>query len=205
MDKEKIIKKFGNNYYADDYSFIMGIDVRFADHLAQRFKDYIVMETCSGAGFTTILLAKYARHVYSVDIDEIRLEIAKKNAQIAGLQNKITFLNGDVTETKTLELIPNVDSAFIDPDWAVSGENHVFRFLNSNTNPPSDKLLELINTKTPNITLIQPPKIDKKEFEILLPHECEYLYLNNQHELYCLHFGKLTKLIGETKFEIIDN
>lgn len=205
MDKEEIRKKFGNNYYADEYSFIMGIDVRFADHLAQRFIDHIVMETCSGAGFTTIFLAKYAKHVYSIDIDGFRLEMARRNSKIAGLENKITFINADITETKTLELIPNIDSAFIDPDWAVSGENHVFRFLNSNTNPPSDVLLELVNKKTPNITLIQPPKIDKKEFMRLLPHECEYLYLNSQHELYCLHFGKLTKFIGESKFEIADN
>lgn len=204
MDKEKIIRKFGNDYHADDYSFIMGIDVRFADHLAQRFTDLTVLETCSGAGFTTISLARYARHVYSIDIDGFRLETAKKNAQIAGLANKITFINRDVTETKTLESVPDVDSAFIDPDWAVSGVNHVFRFLNSNTNPPSDKLLELINKKTPNITLVQPPGIDKKEFENLLPHECEYLYLNNKHELYCLHFGRLRKFVGESKFDIRD-
>jgi len=205
MDKEKIINKFGENYYADDYSFIMGIDVRFADHLAQRFINQIVMETCSGAGFTTIALARYAKHVYSVEVDGFRLELAKKNSQIAGLDNKISFINGDITTTKTLELLPNIDSAFIDPDWAISGVNHVFRFVNSNTQPPSDKLLELVNTMTPNITLVQPPHINKKEFEKLLPHECEYLYLNNQHELYCLHFGELKKIIGETKFEIKDN
>lgn len=205
MDKEKIIQKFGKDYYCDDFSFTMGIDLRFADHLAQRFKDNIVLETCSGAGFTTISLAKYARYVYSVDIDEFRLEIARKNSQIAGLENKISFLNVDVNDKKTLDIIPCVDSAFIDPEWAISVDNHVFRFLNSNTIPPSDELLELINTKTPNITLVQPPKIDKKEFENLLPHECEYMFLNNQHELYCLHFGKLAKFIGDTKFEIIDN
>lgn len=39
MDKEKIIQKFGKDYYCDDFYFMMGIDVRFADHLAQRFKD----------------------------------------------------------------------------------------------------------------------------------------------------------------------
>ena len=61
MDKEKIINKFGKNYTADDYSYIMGIDIRFTDHLAKRFKNRIVLETCSGAGFTTISLAKYCK------------------------------------------------------------------------------------------------------------------------------------------------
>lgn len=205
MDKERIIKKFGNNYYADDYSFIMGIDIRFADHLAQRFVNHIVLETCSGAGFTTPALAKYAKHVYSIEVDGFRLELAKKNSQIAGLENKITFINGDVTDTKILKSLPNIDSAFIDPDWAIAGEDHIFRFLNSNTKPPSDKLLELVNTMTPNITLVQPPGINRREFEKLLLHECEYLYLNNQHELYCLHFGELIKVIGDTKFEIKDH
>lgn len=53
MDKEKIINKFGNDYCTDDYSFIMGIDFRFANHLAQRFANNIVMEICSGAVRTT--------------------------------------------------------------------------------------------------------------------------------------------------------
>lgn len=202
MDKEKIIEKFGKNYYADDYSYIMGIDIRFADHLAQRFTNRIVMETCSGAGFSTILLAKYAKHVYSVEIDSSRLETAKKNSQIAGFEKKITFINGDVTTKKILDLIPKIDAAFIDPDWAVTGDNHIYRFLNSNTEPPSDKLLNLINKRTSNIILVQPPYIDKEEFTKLPSHECEHLYLNGRHELFCLHFGELALLKGDSRFDI---
>lgn len=202
MDKEKIIEKFGNNYTADSYSYIMGIDVRFADHLAKRFKDRLVLETCSGAGFTTISLAKYAKHVYSIEIDSSRIETAKKNSHIAGFEKKITFINGDVTTKKILDLIPKIDAAFIDPDWAVTGDNHIYRFLNSNTEPPSDMLLNLINKRTSNIILVQPPYIDKEEFTKLPSHECEYLYLNGRHELFCLHFGELALLKGDSRFDI---
>jgi len=202
MDKERIIEKFGNNYTADDYSFIMGIDFRFADHLAKRFKDRFVLETCSGAGFTTISLAKYAKHVYSIEIDNSRLETAKKNSQIAGFEKKITFINGDVMINKILDLIPKIDAVFIDPDWAVSGDNHIYRYLNSNTEPPSDKLLNLINKRTSNISLVQPPYIDKEEFAKLPSHECEHLYLNGRHELFCLHFGELALLKGDSRFDI---
>ena len=118
------------------------------------------------------------------------------------LKKKITFINGDVTATEILDLIPSIDSAFIDPDWAVTGDNHIFRFLNSNTKPPSDKLLNLIIKRTSNITLIQPPYIDKEEFKKLQSHECEHLYLNERHELYCLHFGELALLKGDSKFDI---
>jgi SAM-dependent methyltransferase len=202
MDKEKIVEKFGGDYIADEYSYIMGIDIRFTDHLANRFKNRKVLETCSGAGFTTISLAKYANHVYSVEIDTPRLEIAKINLKTAGLENEVTFFNGDITLTKMLDLLPPIDAAFIDPDWAVTGENHVYRFLNSNTKPPSDKLLNLIFKITSNITLIQPPFIDKKEFKKLPPHECESLYFNGQHELYSLHFGDLARFTGDSKFVV---
>jgi len=193
MNRKKVVKKFGDNYIVDGYSYVMGIDIRFADHLALRFKNKIVLETCSGAGFTTISLAKYAKHVYSIEIDRSRLEKAKQNSKIAGLDNKITFINGDITAKKTLNLIPKIDAAFIDPDWTVKGYCHTYKFINSNTNPQSDKLINLISEKTNNITLIQPPYIDKAEFKELPPHECEYLFLNNHHELYALHFGELAK------------
>ena len=47
MDKNKIFNKFGGYYIADDMTFLMGIDIRFADHLACRMKNRIVLETCT--------------------------------------------------------------------------------------------------------------------------------------------------------------
>ena len=78
MDKNKIYKKFGGHYLADDQTFLMGIDIRFTDHLAYRMKDLIVLETCTGGGFSTISLAKYAKHVYTVEIDRKRISDAQK-------------------------------------------------------------------------------------------------------------------------------
>ena len=204
MDRVKIIGKFGNDYCADDDTYIMGIDVRFTNHLAKRFKKRVVLETCSGAGFTLISLAKYAKQVYSVEIDYLRLKFAKKNAKIAGVERKITFINGDITTKKIINSIHHFDAAFIDPDWAVTGVNHIYKFLNSNTSPPSDKLLNFITKRTSNITLIQPPFVNKDEFKNLPLHECEHLYLNEELALYCLHFGELARIVGESKFEIND-
>ena len=83
-----------------------------------------------------------------------------------GFEKKISFINGDTTTLELLDSLQDINSAFIDPDWAVTGDNHIFRFNNSNTKPPSDKLLNLIRKKTPNITLVQPPYIDKEEVSV---------------------------------------
>ena len=202
MDKDMIFNKFGEYYFADDITFLMGIDIRFADHLAFRMKDRIVLETCTGGGFTTIALANYANHVYTVEIDSLRIKDAERNAEIAGVENKITFINNDILSKEIDKAIPDIDAAFLDPDWAVSGPDHEYRFRNSNTRPPSDLLLNLIFLKTKNVTLIQPPFVDPEEFKHLPPHECEKLYLNGQHELFCLHFGDLANIIGDSEHRV---
>lgn len=202
MDKEQIYKKFGGHYLADDMTYLMGIDIRFTDHLASRMKDRVVLETCTGGGFSTISLAKYAKHVYTVEIDRLRMNDAKRNAEIAGVDKKITYINGDVLSDEVDKLLPEINAAFLDPDWAVSGSEHKYQFIRSNTRPPSDTLLNVILLKTPNITLVQPPLIHSDEFKSLPPHELERLYLNGRHELYCLHFGDLLNVHGSTNFEL---
>lgn len=202
IDENKIYNKFGGDYIADSMIFLMGIDVRFTEHFATRIKDMVVLETCTGGGFSTISLARHATHVYTVEIEKTRMEEAKKNAQIAGVEEKITFINGDILSKEVRAILPKIEAAFLDPDWAVTGPNHHYRFVNSNTRPPSDTLLNLIFSITPNIMLIQPPFINPDEFSKLPGHELEYLYLDNKHELFCLYFGTLARYSGTSEYKI---
>ncbi len=110
----------------------------------ERFTDSIVLETCTGAGFTTIALARTAKKVFTVDISEKNQDQARQNAKTAGCSNNIEFIIGDSLDKILLESFKNIDSAFLDPDWAVTGEDHIYKFKNSNTKPPADLLLENI-------------------------------------------------------------
>lgn len=202
MNKEKVREKFGSDYHVNEDTYIMGIDIRFTDHLAKRFKNLTVLETCSGGGFTTISLAKYAKKVYSFEINSKRINEAKENAKIAKVDSNITFINDDINNIFQYEIPSLIDGVFIDPDWAVTGNDHKYKFIDSNTKPPSDALLNRMLSITPNITLIQPPYINLKEFDALPPHEIEYLFMEDSLELYSLHFGKLTKIVGKSNFMI---
>ena len=202
MDKETIRAKYGADYSANELTYRMGIDVRFANHIAERFSGKVVLETCTGGGFTTIALARRAAHVFSVEIDAERQRDAEKNAALAEVQKKITFIRSDIFDVEINALARRIDGALIDPDWADAGSSHVYRFLDSTTRPPSDWLLEYLGDYTENITLVQPPFVDEREFENLLPHELERLYLSGSHELTCLHFGGLSRAHGPTEFRI---
>src|SRR5664279_3406543 len=136
VDPRHIRAKFGDDYVATDDTFRLGIDTRVTRHFAARFVGRVVLETCTGAGFTTIALAGSAAHVLTVEIEPAHLLQARSNVERAGLLNKVTFVTGDVLAEGFLEGCTPFDSAFLDPDWAVSGFGHVCRFRNSNMRPP---------------------------------------------------------------------
>jgi 16S rRNA G966 N2-methylase RsmD len=140
----------------------MGLDVRFANHFADRICDKTVLETCTGGGSTTIALARMAKHVYSVEIDGNRMLVAVRNANIAGIVKKITFINSDVFDVRIEGLAETIDAAFIDHDWADSSENR--RFTASTRRPLSDMILSHVVRFTKKMILIQPPYIDESAF-----------------------------------------
>lgn len=202
MNPDEIRKKFGDDYTADDTTFIMGIDLRFTTHFARRFHHLNVLETCTGGGFTTLSLARAAAHVFTVEIDAARQAQAIRNIEKAGLVHKVSFVHGSILDPGIRNRLGRVDAAFIDPDWAVTGPDHVYRFIRSTTVPPADTTLERIFELTGNVALVLPPFVDTREFDGLPPHECQRLWLGSSHELYCLYFGKLMEQSGRTDFRV---
>ncbi len=202
MNPFKIREKFGDDYLADEYTYIMGIDQRFTEHFVERFNGLNVLETCTGAGFTTISLARTAKHVFTVEVDQSRQEKAISNIQKAGFSSNVSFICGSILESEVLNGLRSFDAVFIDPDWAVTGPDHVYRFIQSNTLPPADTVLRNMLAITENVAIVLPPFIDIREFDNLPKHEREKLYLGESHELFCLYFGKLKRLVGVTEFHV---
>ncbi|MCG8609287.1 MAG: trimethylguanosine synthase, partial [Pseudomonadales bacterium] len=183
MNPNAIREKFGDDYIADERTFIMGIDHRFTAHFAERFEGLNVLETCTGAGFTTISLARTANSVLTVEINESNQEQAIDNIEKAGLSTKVSFVHGNILDQDLLSNFSFVDAAFIDPDWAATGPDHVYRFIHSNTKPPADTVLNRIFDITKNVAIVLPPFIYVREFSNLPEHEREKLYLGESHEL----------------------
>jgi len=202
MNPDAIREKFGDDYIADERTFMMGIDQRFTAHMAERFRGRRVLETCTGAGFTTIALARAAFQVITVEIDPYHQTQAKKNLQRAGLLSSVEFVSGSILDPSLLAGLPPFDAAFLDPDWAITGPDHVYRFVPSNTQPPADILLKTILERTRNVAIVLPPLLDTRELAGLPRNECQKLYLGESHELYCLYFGDLAAGFGDTAFRV---
>jgi SAM-dependent methyltransferase len=202
MDPHAIRAKFGRDYVASERTFIMGIDRRFAAKMSERFRNRCILETCTGAGFTTIELARVAAHVFTVEIDPAHQAQAKKNLATAGLLDRVTLVPGDILLEDTWQALAGIDAAFLDPDWAITGPDHVHRFRRSTTRPPADVLLDQVFRATQNVALVLPPTLDIHELDGLPSNERQQLYMDGKHELYCLYFGDLARCFGETEFRV---
>ncbi len=191
MDSNKIRNKFGGDFRANNKTFVMGIDRRITQKIAQRFRNKNVLETCTGAGFTTISLAKVAEKVTTVEICSEHQDQAKVNVERCGLLHNVNFVLGDVLNTSLLNSLGKFDAAFLDPDWCVTGANYNYKFRNSNMQPPADKLLHTILEITKNAALILPPQIPINELTEIDNCEIQKIYLEDEFVLYCLYFGDL--------------
>jgi 16S rRNA G966 N2-methylase RsmD len=202
VDLRDVSEKFGDEYLVNEHTYRMGIDQRFSTIMAERFRGRFVLETCTGAGLTTIALARAAEHVVTVEIEPAHQCQAKVNVSRARLRDRVTFVAGDVLESLALERLPRFDAAFLDPDWAVTGPDHIYRFRSSNTRPPADRLLRVVLDQSQDVALVLPPRVDVRELDELPDHERQYLFLGESHELICLYFGQLASCRGRTDLRI---
>jgi len=202
MNKNEIIEKFGNIYIVDDDTFKMGIDHRITTQIAKRFQNLNVLETCSGAGFSTISLARTAHRVTSIEINPINQNQAKQNILIAGLIDKVDFILDDALDFNILSSLPEIDAAFLDPDWNDKGPEHIYKFKDSNMKPPADQLLNTVFKITNNVAIILPPYIEENELISLPEFELQKIYIDGNLVLFCVYFGSIVKVIGNSEMRI---
>ena len=167
-------------------------DVRFAtpkevaEYRANRLKCSRIVDLCCGIGVQTGAFAKTCEQVLGIEIDERKVDNAKKNFPDENLK----FIKGDVLDEKVIEKIkdffPNI--IFCDPErLAEEKERNLFSIK-----PDLKKLIDAYSKITKNICIEMPPRMD---LEKLKDFNCEkeYLSINNKLNRLDIYFGELKK------------
>ncbi|KAF9572370.1 Trimethylguanosine synthase [Mortierella alpina] len=91
---------------------------KIAAHIAARCASDIIIDAFCGVGGNSIQFALTCHRVIAIDIDPVRLECAKHNAKVYGVEDRIEFICGDY-----MTLIPGLkaDAVFLSPPWGGPG------------------------------------------------------------------------------------
>ena len=99
------IKEFMKlNFYVDENVLIPRQDteilVEEVINIAKKFHAKKILDLCTGSGIIAVSLAKYISEsqITAIDISPNALAVAKKNAKLNDVENKITFIKSDLFE-----------------------------------------------------------------------------------------------------------
>jgi tRNA/tmRNA/rRNA uracil-C5-methylase (TrmA/RlmC/RlmD family) len=82
-----------------------------AEYRAKRLQCRVIADISCGIGGQAIYFAQKCDFVYAIEIDPKKIEYARKNAKIMGVDN-IEFIPGDALSPDVIAKLPNLDVVF---------------------------------------------------------------------------------------------
>ena len=152
MKKRKKGQRFSKKAYTNKQSSFISNPEYVAEHIVDTiigFGDFkSAVELCSCVGSTCIQLAKRLNKVVGIDIDQDRVDMARKNAKLYEVEN-VKFIKGDVLDIELLKSI-NADIALLDPCWSTRLMDRSSHVSDIDSTQPS--LRKMFNLTSQHIT-----------------------------------------------------
>ncbi|KAF9962684.1 Trimethylguanosine synthase [Mortierella alpina] len=166
---------------------------KIAAHIAARCASDIIIDAFCGVGGNSIQFALTCHRVIAIDIDPVRLECAKNNARVYGVEDRIEFICGDY-----MTLIPGLkaDAVFLSPPWGGPGYLAQDEFDLKNGIPMDGEFLFRETMKiTKNIAYFLPRNSNAEQIGRLAGAdgicEIEKNVLNHVCKAWTAYFGEL--------------
>ena len=153
-----------------------------ARHRALRYpREMVIADLCCGLGGDLIGLAENHR-VIGVDLDEIRLAMARENLRSYGRLDSAELILRDAIEFRD----PRVMGVFVDPDRRADGERHVSL---AKYQPTIDRVLQAYPTGFPIGIKVAPgvPHHEIRDYDA----EAEFISVDGELKECVLWFGPL--------------
>ncbi|KAI8499355.1 Trimethylguanosine synthase [Branchiostoma belcheri] len=110
----RLFSKFDHGIKMDREGWFSVTPEKIAHHIAERCRCDLIVDAFCGVGGNAIQFAFTCERVIAIDIDPVKLECARHNADIYGVADRIEFLQGDY-----LRLAGGLkaDVVFLSPPW----------------------------------------------------------------------------------------
>ncbi|XP_060836448.1 trimethylguanosine synthase-like [Rhopalosiphum padi] len=159
-----LFSNFDQGIVLDEESFYSVCPEILSYHIAKRCTNNVVVDPFCGAGGNVIQLAKTCKKVIAIDIDPEKIKLARHNAKICGVEDKIHFMVGDFF---SIYHTIKADVLFMSPPWGGPGYaiNKVYSLksmCHSHFGGGFD-IFKLAKTVAPNIAFHMPKNTDISE------------------------------------------
>ncbi|XP_029310133.1 trimethylguanosine synthase [Cottoperca gobio] len=194
----RLFSRFDEGIRLDREGWFSVTPERIAEHIAlrveQSFPDsQLIIDAFCGVGGNAIQFALTGKRVLAIDIDPVRLDLARHNATVYNVTDRIDFLQGDF-----LQLAPRLrgDVVFLSPPWG--GPDYltaeVFD-IQTMMQPDGFQIFCLAKLISDNIVYFLPRNADVDQIASLAGSggkvEVEQNFLNNKLKTVTAYFGSL--------------
>lgn len=109
-----LFSRFDEGIKMDEEGWFSVTPEAIAKHHATRCSGGVVIDCFTGVGGNAIQFASRSHHVIAIDLDPKKLDLAKHNAAIYGVADKIDFVKGDFFD---LAHYLKAGTVFLSPPW----------------------------------------------------------------------------------------
>jgi len=170
----RLFSKYEEGIQLDTEGWFSTTPELIAKMIARRMGKGVVLDAMCGAGGNTIQMALHGASVIALDLNRERLEMCRHNARIYGVEDKITFICGDVFEKMAQMKAENtkVDAIFLAPPWG--GQFYEQTSFDIRTMPVDGmKLFKKAEELCGNIAMYLPRNVDTNQVKNISESGCE--------------------------------
>ncbi|CAI5740862.1 unnamed protein product [Peronospora destructor] len=196
VQRHILFEKFEDGIQLDHESWYSVTPQVVAEHIATRLSCDVVIDPFAGCGGNVIQLAMTCKQVIAIDIDPEKIRMAKHNASIYGVAQKIEWIVGN-----SIDILSRLkaDAVFLSPPWGgVSYNRKHFRLEDMLVKGVSGlDLFAMARKVSKNIAYYLPRGTSTSDLEALTPDEpveCEKILLNDQLKVLTAYYGDLVTL-----------
>ncbi len=160
--RRELFYLFDNGIQTDAEGLYSVTPEAVACQIAKTLNAESVLDAFCGIGGNAIGFARAGKKVFAVDASGERLEMARHNASVYGVENKIEFLHMDVFEALVKV---KAEAVFLDPPWGGTRYNEIKNFGLNNFAVDGAKLLELAFQQFSKVVLRVPRQFNLLELD----------------------------------------
>uniref|UniRef100_A0A1L8DDA6 Trimethylguanosine synthase n=1 Tax=Nyssomyia neivai TaxID=330878 RepID=A0A1L8DDA6_9DIPT len=189
-----LFSMFDQGIRMDRESWFSVTPEKVAAHVAERCRCDLLVDGFCGVGGNTIQFAMTCAKVIAIDIDPKKIEMAKHNAAVYGVQDRIEFIVGDfVALADTLK----ADVVFLSPPWGGPqySKEETYDLEKSLIPIPASELFAKCQKITENIAMFLPRNSNTQQLSMLAGPggavEIEQNFLDRKFIALTAYYGEL--------------